>query len=238
MANIPVLDLRPQLLSIKGEIMAAVEAVIDSTAYINGPATQQFEKEAAQYLGVKHAIGLNSGTDALIIGMRALGVKPGDEVITTPFSFFATAESISMIGATPVFVDIEKGSFNIDCSLIEQAITDKTTAIMPVHIFGRPCNILEIVALAEKHGLKVIEDCAQSFGATVDGKQTGSFGNGGAFSFFPTRINAPTIFLTILCRNALALIVILNNLSCCSIRISFISRIGLAAWQDTARKLV
>ena len=187
MANIPVLDLRPQLLSIKGEIMAAVEAVIDSTAYINGPATQQFEKEAAQYLGVKHAIGLNSGTDALIIGMRALGVKPGDEVITTPFSFFATAESISMIGATPVFVDIEKGSFNIDCSLIEQAITDKTTAIMPVHIFGRPCNILEIVALAEKHGLKVIEDCAQSFGATVDGKQTGSFGNGGAFSFFPTK---------------------------------------------------
>ena len=187
MANIPVLDLRPQLLSIKGEIMAAVEAVIDSTAYINGPATQQFEKDAAKYLGVKHAIGLNSGTDALIIGMRALGVKPGDEVITTPFSFFATAESISMIGATPVFVDIEKDSFNIDCSLIEQAITDKTTAIMPVHIFGRPCNINEIVALAEKHGLKIIEDCAQSFGATVDGKQTGSFGDGGAFSFFPTK---------------------------------------------------
>jgi dTDP-4-amino-4,6-dideoxygalactose transaminase len=176
MPNIPVLDLRPQLLSIKDEVMAAIEDVVDGTAYINGPATQQFEKEAAKYLGVKHAIGLNSGTDALIIGMRALGVKPGDEVITTPFSFFATAESISMIGATPVFVDIEKDSFNIDCSLIEKAITDKTTAIMPVHIFGRPCNINEIVALAKKHGLKVIEDCAQSFGATVDGKQTGSFG--------------------------------------------------------------
>jgi dTDP-4-amino-4,6-dideoxygalactose transaminase len=187
MPNIPVLDLRPQLLSIKDEVMAAIEDVVDGTAYINGPATQQFEKEAAKYLGVKHAIGLNSGTDALIIGLRALGVKPGDEVITTPFSFFATAESISMIGATPVFVDIEKDSFNIDCSLIEQAITDKTAAIMPVHLFGRPCNIKEIVALAEKHDLKVIEDCAQSFGATVDGKQTGSFGNGGAFSFFPTK---------------------------------------------------
>ena len=187
MANIPVLDLRPQLQSIKDEVMSAIESVVDSTAYINGPATQQFEKEAAEYLGVKHAVGLNSGTDALIIGLRALGVKPGDEVITTPFSFFATAESISMIGATPIFVDIEDGSFNIDCSLIEGAITEKTTAIMPVHIFGRPCNINEIVALAEKHGLKVIEDCAQSFGATVDGKQTGSFGNGGAFSFFPTK---------------------------------------------------
>jgi dTDP-4-amino-4,6-dideoxygalactose transaminase len=187
MPNIPVLDLRPQLLSIKDEVMAAIEAVVDGTAYINGPATQQFEKDAAKYLGVKHAIGLNSGTDALIIGMRALGIKPGDEVITTPFSFFATAESISIIGATPVFVDIEKDSFNIDCSLIEQAITGKTTAIMPVHLFGRPCNINEIVALAEKHDLKVIEDCAQSFGATADGKQTGSFGNGGAFSFFPTK---------------------------------------------------
>lgn len=187
MNKISVLDLRPQLNSIKQEIMSAVEAVIDSTAFINGPATSQFEKEAAEYLGVKHAIGLNSGTDALIIGLRALGIKAGDEVITTPFSFFATAESISIIGAIPVFVDVEEDSMNIDCQKIESAITDKTTAIMPVHLFGRPVNIDAILSIAKQHNLKVIEDCAQSFGASLAGKQTGSFGDGGAFSFFPSK---------------------------------------------------
>ena len=154
---------------------------------INGPATQQFEKSAASYLGVKHAIGLNSGTDALIIGMRALGIKPGDEVITTPFSFFATAESISIIGATPVFVDIEEDSFNIDCDKIIAAITEKTAAIMPVHLFGRPANMAQILDIAEQHQLIVLEDCAQSFGASLGGKQTGTFGDGGAFSFFPSK---------------------------------------------------
>ena len=187
MKQIPVLDLHPQLDSIKSEIMAAVETVIDSTAFINGPATQQFEKNAAKYLGVKHAIGLNSGTDALIIGLRAIGVKPGDEVITTPFSFFATAESISIIGATPVFVDIEPDSFNIDCNKIVAAITKKTTAIMPVHLFGRPANIDAILQIAKSHHLKVIEDCAQSFGAKLNGTHTGVFGDGGAYSFFPSK---------------------------------------------------
>lgn len=187
MNKIPVLDLRPQLNSIKQEIMSAVEAVIDSTAFINGPATSQFEKEAAEYLGAKHAIGLNSGTDALVIGLRALGIKAGDEVITTPFSFFATAESISIIGAIPVFVDIEEDSMNIDYRKIKSAITDKTTAIMPVHLFGRPANIDAILSIAKQHSLKVIEDCAQSFGSSIAGKQTGTFGDGGAFSFFPSK---------------------------------------------------
>ncbi|MGY9016492.1 MAG: aminotransferase class I/II-fold pyridoxal phosphate-dependent enzyme, partial [Rhodospirillales bacterium] len=123
MKKIPVLDLRPQLDSIKAEVMAAIEGVIDSTAFINGPATRAFEEQAAAYLGVKHAIGVNSGTDALVIGMRAAGIGPGDEVITTPFSFFATAESISNLGAVPVFVDIEEESMNMDASLIEAAIT-------------------------------------------------------------------------------------------------------------------
>ncbi|MDP6963713.1 MAG: DegT/DnrJ/EryC1/StrS family aminotransferase [Planctomycetota bacterium] len=187
MPQIPILDLRPQLNSIKGEVMQAVESVIDSTAYINGPATRQFETDVAEYLGVKHAIGLNSGTDALIVGLRALGIKSGDEVITTPFSFFATAESISIIGAVPVFVDIEEDSFNINCEEIEAAITNKTKAIMPVHLFGRPANIAQIVNIAEQKGLKVIEDCAQSFGAKIDGKHTGAWGDGGAFSFFPSK---------------------------------------------------
>ena len=187
MPNIPILDLRPQLLSIKYEVMAAIEAVVDSTAYINGPATQQFERDAAKYIGVKHAVGLNSGTDALIIGLRALGVKPGDEVITTPFSFFATAESISSVGATPVFVDIEEESMNIDASLIEAAITDKTNAILIVHLFGRPADMTAIVNIANKHNLKIVEDCAQSFGATTNGQRTGAIGDVGAFSFFPTK---------------------------------------------------
>jgi dTDP-4-amino-4,6-dideoxygalactose transaminase len=187
MKQIPILNLRPQLDSIKNEVMSAVEAVIDSTAFINGPATRQFEEDAAKYLGVKHAIGLNSGTDALIIGLRALGIKEGDEVITTPFSFFATAESISIIGATPVFVDIEEDSMNIDCSKIEAAITERTTAILPVHLFGRPANIDAILSITKQYNLKVIEDCAQSFGSSIAGKQTGSFGDGGAFSFFPSK---------------------------------------------------
>lgn len=187
MKKIPVLDLRPQLDSIKPEVMAAIESVIDSTAFINGPATRAFEEQAAEYLGTKHAIGVNSGTDALVIGMRAAGIGPGDEVITTPFSFFATAESISNIGAIPVFVDIEEESMNIDTSLIEAAVTDKTKAILPVHLFGRPADMAAIMDLAVKHDLKVIEDCAQSFGATIGDQRTGSIGDVGAFSFFPTK---------------------------------------------------
>jgi dTDP-4-amino-4,6-dideoxygalactose transaminase len=203
--NIPILDLKPQYNSIKGEIHAAIDRVLESGAFIMGPDVKLFEEEVAQYLGVKHAIGVNSGTDALVIGLRALGIGVGDEVITTPFSFFATAESISSVGAKPVFVDVDARTFNIDPSKIEAAITSRTKAIMPVHLYGQPAAMSRIMAIAKAHGLKVIEDCAQSFGARYTGscldcdgcdvgvkeglvgKQTGSIGDVGAYSFFPSK---------------------------------------------------
>ncbi|WP_038017604.1 DegT/DnrJ/EryC1/StrS aminotransferase family protein [Synechococcus sp. PCC 7335] len=204
--KIPILDLKPQYQAIKSEIQSAIDAVLESGQFVLGPTVANFESKIAQYLGVKHAIGVNSGTDALIIGLRALGIGPGDEVITTCFSFFATAESISNVGAKPVFVDIQASSFNIDPVLIEAAITPKTKAIMPVHLYGNPAAMAQIKAIAAKHNLKIIEDCAQSFGAVYKGncsgcegtcnntirqplmgKHTGSLGNIGAFSFFPTK---------------------------------------------------
>lgn len=204
--KIPILDLKPQYQAIKSEIQLAIDAVLESGQFVLGPTVANFESRVAQYLGVKHAIGVNSGTDALIIGLRALGIGADDEVITTCFSFFATAESISNVGAKPVFVDIQAGSFNINPDLIEAAITSKTKAIMPVHLYGNPAALVRIKAIAAKHNLKIIEDCAQSFGAvykgncnscedTCDdairhqlmGKHTGSLGDIGAFSFFPTK---------------------------------------------------
>jgi dTDP-4-amino-4,6-dideoxygalactose transaminase len=169
------------------ELTAAWERVVRSTHFIMGPDVGQFEIEAARYLGVKHAIGVNSGTDALVIALRALGVGPGDEVITTPFSFFATAESISSVGATPVFVDVGEDSFNIDPESIGERISARTKAIIPVHLYGEPCRMTDIMELATAHGLFVLEDCAQSFGATSAGRQTGGIGHVGAFSFFPSK---------------------------------------------------
>lgn len=203
--NIPMLDLSPQIEMLWNELNEAIQRVLRSGQFIMGPEVAAFEEEAAAYLGVKHAIGVNSGTDALIIGLRALGIGSGDEVITAPFSFFATAESISNVGATPIFVDIEEESMNINPELIEDAITENTKAIMPVHLFGRPASMGRIMEIAQKHNLKVIEDSAQSFGARyfansdhcpcrnpqikqdLDGKQTGSIGDVGAFSFYPTK---------------------------------------------------
>ncbi|MEM9505989.1 MAG: DegT/DnrJ/EryC1/StrS family aminotransferase, partial [Cyanobacteria bacterium P01_E01_bin.43] len=204
--KVPILDLKPQYQVIKAEIKAAIDRVLESGQFILGPEVQQFEAAAADYLGVKHAIGVNSGTDALIISLRALGVEPGDEVITTPFSFFATAESISSIGATPVFVDIEAASFNLDPAQIRAQITDKTKAILPVHLFGNPAAMAQIQAIAAEYHLKVLEDCAQSFGAVyqgdcigcqqqcddglrdrLTGQRIGAIGDAGAFSFFPTK---------------------------------------------------
>lgn len=201
--HIPILDLKPEIDSIWPQLSEAIERTIRSGQFILGPETQSFEKEIATFLGVKHAIGLNSGTDALVIGLRAAGIKPGDEVITTPFSFFATAESISNVGARPVFVDVDLESMNINADLIEAAITDKTKAIMPVHLFGRCAQMNKIMAIAKKYGLQVIEDCAQSFGSTYEacsgcestscksstyfGKQSGTIGVLGAYSFFPTK---------------------------------------------------
>src|SRR5829696_3166805 len=184
---IPILDLKPQYESLKSDLQVAINRVVESGRFVMGPDVKAFEAEVAQYLGVKHAIGVNSGTDALFIGLRALGIGPGDEVITTPFTFFATAEAISHVGATPVFVDIDKRTFNIAPRLIEEKITGRTKAILPVHLFGCPVEMSEIMELAKRHNLKVVEDCAQSFGARYEGRQTGTIGDVGAYSFFPSK---------------------------------------------------
>src|SRR5690625_3377696 len=191
-----MLHLGPEIAELRDELISAFNRVLDSGRFILGAEVEAFEHEVAEYLGVKHAIGVNSGTDALIIGLRALGIGPGDEVITTPFTFFATASSIMLVGAKPVFVDIEYDSFNIDPELIEPAITPRTKAIMPVHLYGRPANMTRIMEIARRHNLFVVEDAAQSFGArwyapgvteASEAPYTGSIGDLGAFSFYPRK---------------------------------------------------
>ncbi|MDP2177770.1 DegT/DnrJ/EryC1/StrS aminotransferase family protein [Methylicorpusculum sp.] len=184
---IPMVNLKAQYEEIRDEIEQGIAETIANCSFILGPNVQNFEKEAAEYLGVKHAVGVASGTDALHLALLAEGIGAGDEVITTPFTFIATAEAICYVGATPVFVDIDPKTFNIDPDAIEAAITPKTKAIMPVHLFGQPADLSRIQPLCEKHGLKLIEDCAQSFGARVKGRQTGSFGSSAGFSFFPSK---------------------------------------------------
>lgn len=185
--NVPLFDPTPELEKRRNEINTAINTVFEHGQFILGPEVTEFEQRAAAYLGVKHAVGVNSGTDALVIALRTAGVGPGDEVITTPFSFFATAESISMVGAKPVFADIDGATYNIQPGKIQNAISENTKAIMPVHLFGFPADMKKIMEIAKEHDLKVIEDCAQSFGATYNGQQTGSIGHAGAFSFFPTK---------------------------------------------------
>lgn len=182
-----MLDLTTEVDELWDELQEAIGRILKSGQFILGGDVRAFEAEIAAYLGVKHAIGVNSGTDALLIGLRALGVGPGDEVITTPFTFFATAEVISLLGATPVFVDIDPESFNIDPDLIEEKITARTKAIIPVHLYGRAAEMEKIMAIARKHGLKVVEDVAQAMGGEAQGKKLGSIGDVGAFSFFPTK---------------------------------------------------
>ena len=184
---IPMVNLKAQYVEIKDEIEQGLAETIEKCSFILGPNVQAFEKEAAEYLGVKHAIGCASGTDALHLALEAEGITTGDEVITSAFTFIATAEAIKYVGATPVFVDIDEKTFNITAENIEKAITPKTKAIMPVHLFGQPVDLAKIKALCEKHGLKLIEDCAQSFGARIDGKQTGSTCHAAGFSFFPSK---------------------------------------------------
>ena len=184
---IPMVNLKPQYAALKEEIIQGLQAVLEECRFILGPECQAFEQEAARYLGVKNAIGVASGTDALHLALIAEGIGPGDEVITTPFTFIATAEAIRYVGAIPVFVDIDPNSFNISPAAIEQAITPRTKAVMPVHLFGQPADMARIQPLCERNRLKLIEDCAQSFGASIDGKQTGSFGGSGGFSFFPSK---------------------------------------------------
>ena len=184
---IPMVNLKAQYPEIKDEIERGLAETITKCSFILGPNVQAFENEVAKYLGVKHAIGCASGTDALHLALEAEGVGQGDEVITTAFTFIATAEAIRYVGATPVFVDIDEKTFNITANTIEQVITSKTKAVMPVHLFGQPADLYQIQALCEKYDLKLIEDCAQSFGARIENKQTGSFGDAAGFSFFPSK---------------------------------------------------
>ena len=178
---IPVLDLQPEISYMRSDLDAAYHRVMDHGRFIMGPEVRDFEQQAARYLGVKHAIAVNSGTDALLIALRAAGVGQGDEVITTSFTFFATAESIEMAGATPVFIDIEPGDYNMDPDRIEPAITPRTKAIVPVHLFGKPAPMARIMEIAERHGLMVFEDCAQSFGAVYNGTCAACYGGRNSF---------------------------------------------------------
>ena len=185
--NIPLIDLKAQYKSISEDLDRVTKEVLSSAGYIMGKNVTEFEKEFAEYIGVKHAISVGNGTDALVIALKSLGIGAGDEVITTPFTFFATAETISAVGAVPVFVDVEKDTFNIDPSKIEEKITEKTKAIVPVHIFGQSAKMDEINAIAEKHNLKVIEDACQAIGGKYKGRNIGTLGDIACFSFFPTK---------------------------------------------------
>ncbi len=184
---IPMVDLHRQYHDLRSEIDAAIAEVLESTRFILGPNVQALESELAEYLGVTHAITCASGTDALHLALRAADLGPGDEVITSPFTFIATAEAIRYVGAEPVFVDIDPRTFNIDPDAVAEAITPRTRAILPVHLFGQPANMPALTRLAEDHLLLLIEDCAQSFGAHIVGVQTGSATAFGCFSFFPSK---------------------------------------------------
>jgi dTDP-4-amino-4,6-dideoxygalactose transaminase len=186
--GVPYLDLSKEFNSLKDEWFSMITEDGARGSWILGPNVHAFEKEAAEFVGTTYAIGVANGTDALYLSLRALGVGPGDEVITTPYTFFATSEVIDMVGATPVFVDIDATSFNINPALVEQAVTAKTRAIIPVHLFGNPADMTAINAIADKHGLAVIEDAAQAFGAKHENKRVGSMGNTGCFSFYPTKV--------------------------------------------------
>lgn len=188
---IPMVDLKAQYQVLKPTLEPAMLAALEATQFVLGPNVQAFESEAADYLGVEHAVGVASGTDALHLALVAAGVGEGDEVITTPFTFIATAEAIDYVGATPVFVDIDPQTFNIDLNAVEAAITPRTRAVIPVHLFGQPVDMPALMTLCDQHNIRVVEDCAQSFGATIETAsgpvQTGAFGDTGCFSFFPSK---------------------------------------------------
>jgi dTDP-4-amino-4,6-dideoxygalactose transaminase len=182
-----MVNLKAQYVEIKDEVERGLAETIENCSFILGPNVAAFERETADYLGVKHAIGVASGTDALHLALIAESIGAGDEVITPAFTFIATAEAIKYVGAIPVFVDIDPKTFNICPEAIANAITPKTRAIMPVHLFGQPADMNRIVQICEQHGLKLIEDCCQSFGASIDGKQTGALGHAAGYSFFPSK---------------------------------------------------
>ncbi|MBN1556396.1 MAG: DegT/DnrJ/EryC1/StrS family aminotransferase [Phycisphaerae bacterium] len=185
--NVPLLDLKAQYATLKKDMLPAIEAVLDSQYFIGGPVVQELEEKIAEYSQTKAAVGVSSGTDALLASLMSLNIGPGDEVITTPYTFFATAGSIWRVGAKPVFVDIEPDTYNIDTTKIAAAITKKTKAIMPVHLYGQMADMDPILALAKQHNLHVIEDAAQAIGSAQNGRKAGSFGTVGCFSFFPSK---------------------------------------------------
>jgi dTDP-4-amino-4,6-dideoxygalactose transaminase len=185
--KIPLTDLRAQYLSLQDEISEAVSGVLSGGSYILGPKVTALEEKIADYCGTKFAIGVANGTDALTLCLDAYGIGPGDEVITTAYSFIAAAEAISRVGAIPVFVDIDEASYNIDVQKIETCITEHTRAIIPVHLFGQPAIMDKIMELAGCHGLVVIEDACQAIGASYKGVKTGALGHAACFSFFPTK---------------------------------------------------
>ncbi len=185
--GVPLLDLKAQYMELKSELDAAIGEVMANAAFIGGPKVKELEEQIASYCGTKHAVACGNGTDALFLILAAMGIGKGDEVITTPFTFFATVEAIAHVGATPVFVDIEPGTYNMDVSKLEAAITERTKAIMPVHIFGQCVDMDPLLALARSHDLLVIEDACQAIGATYKGRKAGSLGHAAAFSFFPSK---------------------------------------------------
>ena len=185
--KVPLLDLAAHQQPLKKEILSAIEAVFDSNAFILGPEVEKCEGRIAAYSRTSYAIGVASGTDALLVALMALGIGPGDEVITTPYSFFATAGVIVRLGATPVFVDIDPITYNIDAGRIPRAITKKTKAIIPVHLYGQAAEMNPILQIAKGHQLKIIEDAAQAIGAEYEGKRVAGFGDIGCYSFFPSK---------------------------------------------------
>ncbi len=187
MTAIPMLDLRGEVEQLSGEIEAAIRRVLRSGHFILGPEVEAFEQEIAAYLGVPHAIALNSGTDALLIGLRALGIEPGDEVVTSPFTFAATAGAIRLAGAIPVFVDIDPATFNLDAGQVERYLSPRTRAIVPVHLYGQAAEMDALSELAARHNLLLLEDAAQALGARHRSRNVGTLGHAAAFSFFPTK---------------------------------------------------
>jgi dTDP-4-amino-4,6-dideoxygalactose transaminase len=186
-AQIPFLDVSAEIDEIRDEIAMAIQDVLRSARFILGSNVTALEREFAEYLGVRHAIGVNSGTDALILALHGMRIGPGDEVVTSPFTFLATAEAIRRVGATPVFVDIDRRTFNLSPELIPPAITQRTKAILPVHLFGQAAEMEAIQAIADQYGLQILEDVAQACGGRYRGRKLGAFGTAAAFSFFPTK---------------------------------------------------
>ncbi|MEE8558328.1 MAG: DegT/DnrJ/EryC1/StrS family aminotransferase [Myxococcota bacterium] len=185
--RIPMVDLAPEHEELRAELLEAIRGVLASNRFVLGPNVEAFEQEVARYLGVPHAVGVNSGTDALILALEGLGVGAGDEVITSPFTFFGTAEAISRVGATPVFADIEPSTFNLDPLDAEKRITPQTRAILVVHLFGHAADLDAFTSLSEARGISLVEDVAQAFGGEYGGRKLGSFGHVSAFSFYPPK---------------------------------------------------